>query len=82
MVRWVKLANFSSEWEADIVAGRLRSAGFEVETRGNDIVGIFGPGFQGPTTRGVDLLVIDRELAAARLFLEEMESAPDDDEYE
>lgn len=79
MLKWKKLANFSSEWEADIAAARLRSAGLKVETRGNDIVGIFGPGFQGPTTRGVDLLVLDRELPAARRVLNEMASAPDDE---
>lgn len=83
MVRWVKLANFASGWEADIAAARLRSAGLEVQTRGNDIVGIVGPGFQGATTRGVDVLVIDRQLAAARRVLDDAAAQPDDDdEYE
>ena len=83
MVKWVKLANFASGWEADIAAARLRAAGLQVQTRGNDIVGIVGPGFQGTTTRGVDVLVIDRELAAARRVLEDTAAQSDDgDEYE
>jgi hypothetical protein len=82
-LRWVKLANFAAVWEAEITAARLRSAGIQAQTRGNDIVGIVGPGFQGSTTRGVDLLVIDHELPAARRILEDMASQPDEeDEYE
>jgi Putative prokaryotic signal transducing protein len=69
MTGWVKLANFGSGFEADIVAERLRGAGIHATTRGNDIVGIFGAGFQGVTARGVDVLVPGDELAKARSIL-------------
>jgi len=66
MSQWIKLANFPSGLEADIAVERLRAAGLHAEARGNDVVGIFGPGFQGSTPRGVDVFVPDSELADAR----------------
>ena len=39
---------------------RLHAAGIDATIRGNDIVGIFGPGFQGATARGVDVLGLHR----------------------
>jgi hypothetical protein len=41
--------------------------------RGNDIVGIFGPGFQGTTARGVDVVVASDQLDEARELLSELE---------
>ena len=66
MSRWVTLTNFGSALEADIAVERLRSAGIPAQARGNDIVGIFGPGFQGVTARGVDVLVPNTALREAR----------------
>jgi hypothetical protein len=37
--------------------------------RGNDITGIFGPGFAGATARGVDVLVLSDAVDAAREIL-------------
>ena len=68
---WVRLANFGSGLEADIVVARLRGAGLRAQARGNDIVGIVGPGFQGTTARGVDVLVPAQELDEARAILSE-----------
>jgi len=79
MSEWVKLANLGSGLEADILRERLRGAGIQAETRGNDIVGIFGPGFQGTTARGVDVLVLRQDLAAAREILADDEDAPADE---
>jgi hypothetical protein len=42
--------------------------------RGNDIVGIFGPGFQGPTARGVDVFVASNQLGEARELLAELDA--------
>jgi hypothetical protein len=69
MTQWTKLANFPSALEAEMTAERLRGAGIQAEVRGNDVVGIFGPGFQGATARGVDVLVLDTELDEARAML-------------
>jgi hypothetical protein len=72
MTQWIKLANFSSGLEADITVERLRSAGLHAEARGNDVVGIVGPGFQGTTGRGVDVLVLDSEIKEARELLADL----------
>lgn len=82
MTKWVKIANFAASWEAELFAERLRSAGLHAPTRGNDIVGIVGPGFQGSTSRGVDVLVLDAELARARRVLAASEQPADEDEDE
>jgi hypothetical protein len=37
--------------------------------RGNDITGIFGPGFGGATARGVDVFVASIHLRTARQIL-------------
>jgi len=70
MTKWIKLANFGSGFEADIMVERLRSAGLQARAGGD--TGMFGSGFQGPTARGVDVFVLDKELAAAREILGEL----------
>jgi hypothetical protein len=77
MPSWVKVANYGSGFEADMAVERLRGAGLHAESRGNDIVGIFGAGFQGTTARGVDVLVLESELERAREILD---SDDDDDQ--
>ena len=69
MTKWTKLANYASGLEAEITVERLRGAGLHAQARGNDVVGIVGPGFQGATARGVDVLVLDSELKEARALL-------------
>jgi hypothetical protein len=80
MSRWVKLTNCANGLEAELLAERLRGSGLHAQTRGNDIVGIFGPGFQGTTTRGVDVLVLDVELSDARRLLEDSEPEIEDED--
>jgi hypothetical protein len=76
--RWVNVANFASVLEAEMFAERLRSAGLFVTTRGNDIVGLFGPGFSGPTARGVDVLVTSDGADAAREILADYNDEDDE----
>jgi hypothetical protein len=66
---WVMLANYSAGYEADIAIAVLDAAGIPAVRRGNDIVGLFGPGFEGPTSRGVDVLVPAEAAAEAREVL-------------
>jgi hypothetical protein len=67
---WTKLATFGSALEADVAVSRLEAAEIPAVSRGNDIVGIFGPGFQGTTAKGVDVLVPAAALDDARAVLE------------
>jgi|GEM_PF-908329 hypothetical protein len=75
MDSWTKLVNCASALEAEILVERLHAAGIDATIRGNDIVGIFGPGFQGATARGVDVLVPASALEAAQEFLAEYRGA-------
>jgi hypothetical protein len=78
-LRWVKLANYASALEADIVVERLRSAGVHAISRTNDIVGIFGPGYAGRTPRGVDVLVTSDAVNTAREVLGTDDDYDDDE---
>ncbi len=49
---WVAVANLGTGWEADLAVARLDAEGIPARSRGNDLVGIFGPGFQGASARG------------------------------
>jgi hypothetical protein len=67
---WEVVATFGALYEAELAAGRLRSAGIDsrIDQRGN--VGLFGPGHQGRSIRGVALLVSADRLHAARNALD------------
>lgn len=54
---WVAVANFGIGWEADLAVARLDAAGIPARAIGNDLVGIFGPGYQGASVRGFDVQV-------------------------
>ena len=69
MTTLTKLTNFATALEADMFVEQLKSAGIVALSRGVDITGIFGPGFQGATARGVDVLVPLDRLAEARELL-------------
>jgi hypothetical protein len=71
--RWVPVADFGTGYEADLAEGILRSAGIPVLVRGPEI-GIFGPGFAGPTPRGVTILVPAEYHEEARDLLADLES--------
>ena len=49
---WVRIANLGSGWEADLAVARLSAEGIPARASGNDLVGIFGPGFMGSNARG------------------------------
>jgi hypothetical protein len=66
MNQWTVLVNYGSGFDADFAVEQLRSAGIQARARGNDIVGIFGAGFQGVTARGVDVLVPSDSVEQAR----------------
>ena len=68
--KWAVVAKFGSGLEADIAVARLEAEEIPAHARGNDIVGIVGPSFQGPIWRGVDVLVPADLVAHAREVLE------------
>lgn len=68
-VRWVPVAEYSASYEADIAVARLESAGILAVARGNDIVGVFGPGFGGASALGVRVLVPSDAAEAAHEIL-------------
>jgi hypothetical protein len=76
-LKWVSVATFSSGLEADLAVQQLEAEGIVAISRGNDIVGIFGPGFQGSTAQGIDVLVPSDAVHAARAVLD---GATDEDE--
>ena len=69
--QWIPVADFASAFEADLAVARLESAGILAVSRGNDIVGVFGPGFAGASARGVRVLVPSDAAQAAREILGE-----------
>lgn len=73
-LRWQEVATFASGWEADFAIARLGAAGIPAVRDNNDTVGIFGPGFQGATSRGVTVKVPAGSLAEARAALRTDES--------
>jgi hypothetical protein len=70
---WVTVATYGAGYEADIAIARLDAAGIDAQRRGNDTVGLFGPGFEGRTARGVDVLVPADVVAEARDVLGPMD---------
>jgi len=72
---WVDVVTFSSGFEADLAVAQLEAAGIRAVRDSNDTVGIFGPGFQGATARGVTVRVPADALDAARAVLAPAEGA-------
>jgi hypothetical protein len=66
---WVSIATFAAGFEADLAVAQLESAGILAVARGNDITGIFGPGFGGKTARGVAVLVPSDAVQRAHAIL-------------
>ena len=67
--RWIPVATYAAGVEADFAVAQLEAAGIVAVARGNDITGIFGPGFGGATARGVDVLVPSDAVDEAREIL-------------
>lgn len=78
-LKWVSIATFSSGLEAEFTVQQLEAEGIVAISRGNDVVGIFGPGFQGMTPKGVDVLVPSDAVDAAREVLDGALDGEEDD---
>ena len=67
---WKVVASYNSMIDAEVAAGRLDHVGIprRIDQRGG--VGLFGPGHGGRSVRGIDLLVSDDQLDAAREALD------------
>ncbi len=63
---WCVLATYASGFDADLAMAQLETAGIPAIRDNNDTVGIFGPGFQGATARGVTVRVPAAALEEAR----------------
>ena len=72
---WREVATFASGFEADLAIAQLGAAGIPAVRDNNDTVGIFGPGFQGATARGVTVRVPAAALNDARSVLRDVEDA-------
>ena len=72
---WHVLVTYASGFEADLAIARLESAEIPAMRDSNDAVGIFGPGFQGATARGVSVLVPEAFVEEARAVLVDVVSA-------
>ena len=66
---WQAVATYASGFEADFAIAQLTAAEIPAVRHANDTVGIFGPGFQGATSRGVTVLVPATALQDARAAL-------------
>lgn len=64
---WRVLHTYASGFEADLALGQLEAAGIPAVRDSHDSVGIFGPGFQGATARGVTVRVPAAALEDARI---------------
>ena len=71
---WRVLATYASGFEADLAMAQLEAAEIPAVRDSNDSVGIFGPGFQGTTTKGFTVRVPASALEEARAAV----SLPDD----
>ena len=67
---WQVVATYGALYEAELAAGRLESAGIPSRIDQQGGVGIFGPGHEGLTVRGVALLVPGAELESAKRALD------------
>lgn len=63
---WEIVATFGALYEAELAAGRLQSAGIGSRIDQRGAVGLFGPGHQGRSIRGIALLVPADRLDEAR----------------
>ena len=75
---WVRIANFASGWEADLAVARLQGERVPARAMGNDVTGIFGPGFQGANARGF-WVEVPQPFAARALDLLARPPAPAED---
>ncbi len=63
---WEVVATYGALYEAEMAAGRLASVGISSRIDQRGAVGLFGPGHQGRSIRGIALLVRADRLENAR----------------
>ena len=68
-VEWVPLASYAARFEIEIPVKHLENAGIPVVVKGEE-AGIWGPGFAGPTSQGITLMVPKERREEARELLE------------
>jgi Putative prokaryotic signal transducing protein len=82
-LRWARAATFKAAHEAELARQQLEAEDIPVALRG-DVTGIFGPGYMGPSPRGVTVLVPSDRVQEARELIQDMVDAfggsTDDDE--
>lgn len=66
---WVPVATYGMVYEAEFARATLESAGIPAHVHGTEHVAIFGPGWMGPSTRGITVLVPRECLEEAREVL-------------
>ncbi|MBL0940343.1 MAG: hypothetical protein IBJ03_15720 [Gemmatimonadaceae bacterium] len=71
---WSVLATYPSGFEADLAIAQLEAAEIPAVRDNNDSVGIFGPGYQGATAKGVTVHVPTEALDEAREAVSILES--------
>lgn len=68
---WTPVESYGARYEVELPVQRLEAAGIPVLVKGEE-AGIWGPGFAGPTSRGITLLVpADRREEALKLLRDE-----------
>ena len=67
--RWTAVASYGARYEVEIPVATLENAGIPVMVQGEE-AGIWGPGFAGPTSRGLTLMVPEDRVEEARDLLE------------
>jgi len=68
MSDWVKAQEFATRFDAEFARARLDSADIPSTIAAHE-AGLFGAGFQGPVTSGVEVRVPREYLAEARALL-------------
>ena len=69
---WVTVATFSARYLAELPMQTLEGQGIPVLLKGEE-PGIWGPGFSGPTSQGLELKVPDNAVDDAREILKQLE---------
>lgn len=77
---WVRIATFATGWEGELAVARLANERVPARVTGNDLVGLFGPGFQGANARGFFVEVPSRYVSRAQVILARRVSPADSDE--
>ena len=70
---WVPVATYGMVYEAEFARATLARAGIPALVQGTEHVAIFGPGWMGPSNRGITVMVPRECLDEAREVLAPVE---------